>query len=323
LLRRGEDWHWSAAGRAARVSPQQAIAELAHAAVQRAGQATSGPLVLAVNDPLEAEPRRQLFAALGEKLPTAELIDATTALAHAAQPLGRWPAAGDLAEHERDYVLHLHLGFDLWYGSVLELSPKAGGVGGIAARSTVLDPLPAIGMSLLHAIADRAIAMSYKRADPGRTWQLLWTTPWVSDVLAVLAGRADHVPGQRYGLSPHVCRAPFLYQQARVPIQQALHAQSAASVLYPGRLGQPPDQAQLQDALHTGRRRLEAFGKGRSMQALVTGGLANLPDQRGQATLGEQYARQLQPRLSSVHVQGRDLPDDLLAQGAALSAADG
>jgi len=320
MLRYQATWRWpGAGGRPATITAPAAIAELAAATARQGTTSPNQPIALAVSDALDPKALPPLQTALQRALPGAVLVGADEAVAAAVAPTATHsPTAG--SHDATGPLLHLHMGFDLWYAHALELTddPPAKR---LQQTTPVIEPVPGIGLGLLHAIAERAIGMSYKRSAPASLWQLLWTTPWARDLLRVLTGRLDDVPGQRYGLSPHVCRGRFLRQHARLPVQQALQAHSANTLLYPDMLGEAPEQGRLQDQLQLGQRALENLGKARPTRAIVTGDLALLPAERGRATLAEQYLHQLHPRLKRIDLQGRDLPDDILARGAARGAA--
>lgn len=324
MLREGARWRWAGrSGRSATLGAEEAIARLIVAA---APSEPDRPVGVAVSESLDKPARQRLGEALQRAGMPAALIDAGEAAVRAAESLGQGPAlpprhAGEPAP-EPAHVLHLHLGFDQWHADLLDVTPSAMSETRVVDRTPIVEPVPGIGLGLLHTIAERAIAMSYKRAAPAPLWQLLWTTPWASEVLASLAGRIQDVAGQRFGLSPHVCRQQFLRQHARLPVQQAINAFTSSVVPYPAMLGQRPDPSPLQDQLQSGYRKLGASGKAKPDHALVTGDLAMLRDERGVATLAEQYLHQLHPGLRSASLQGRDLPDDVLARGAALAMRD-
>jgi hypothetical protein len=324
-LRRGLVWRWDGPDGASRLHPADAIAH-----VLRGSMAALDPSVepaepvacaLAVPDAWNAAARKQV-------------VEAAQGLRVEPRPIPRSEAGAALwcdafAERLPDpaeaasapgRILALHLGLDEWEASILDLrptpAPETGGPLWTPVRRDPGPPLPSYGLELMHHLASRSLEMSYRRAGPGRIWELLWCTPWMNAALNWLDGEEIETPAPLRTLAAHVRTREFIRQQCRYATHHILGIGPELPGLLRDYLEPSPEVTGVRDWL-AGRR--DRSAEPTLLGAVATGPMAAMPHEDG--TLGEHALRRIWPKAESVLIERRDFPPGGLARGALLRAA--
>jgi hypothetical protein len=325
MVAKGTCWSWQASQTRTSVGPAEAVAHAVAAIVRgHAAPDSIGPHALVVPHHLACAAQQELLDAVRKLGVDVKLLWRPIAAAHAWCSHFRqlFTAAEVVRAGEDDHpvgsILALHMGLDQWELAVIDVLQSRGPDGPMllpARRRPVGAALPSYGLELMHRLARRTLEMSHQQPSAARVWELVWCTSWMKVALAMLAG-GDFAEVERMpALSPHVLTREFIRQQCRQATQHVFGPMVGVPGLLDHHLGPSPRFEEVRDWCDGHRRAVAAEAL---IGAVVTGPMANVIEDR--AALGPHYLEKIWPGAQNMLVEGREVPDGVLAHGAAAFA---
>lgn len=323
----GISWRWKHRGHEREITPAEAIGA-AVAAVAGATDSSAGevPPVLIIPNHWGTTRQQDLLDACSHAGLSIRLLWRPVAAAFEWCERHRHLADGHTPGNGIGKLLVLHLGLDQFAASVLELivGERNGERVLLPARQRPDSGLPApglvlpgFGFELAYEMAKRTLKRLNITPTPDELWRLLWTTPWISEMLKVLRGQ----PAE-----PDACNAIGVTLEAmRDLVWEWRDLFPRLSTNWPSHAADSANQLPAWGGLQLWRqwsKNVNQLAADRKLLgAIVTGPLAAVlqPDGR---RFGEVRGREAAPHAARVLVEGSDeLPNGVIARNAARYAA--
>ena len=316
MLGRGASWNWRHEGLNSSIGPAAALTRMLAEAMRVAPTHTHRAHALVIPSSLPARARQNLQLAAdkatGETrlISRAEAARAAWSAMHAEAQLDLAPPSPNDPPSSQPTLLHLHLGLHDWEFTAIDLRARS-----IREARRHTAHLSSYGLLLMHQLATRALEVSYRKASIGRTWELMWCSPWMVWTLDVLTAANPKLPDPLRCLAAHARTDEFVKQQHRFAAQQALGVGIESPAMLGDLLEPTPRFTDVRDWFAAIKSKLEAM---RITGAIVTGAMAALP--HADSTLGRHYLDQVWNKPRNLVIEGIDLPRGILSHGALRAA---